>query len=368
MIEQNKKYKIALIGYRLSAGGSDRVMARLSIFFENHGIEVHNLIVIDEVSYPFSGKLVNLGLLKNNSNGLFNKFQRMKALRTYLRANTFDFIIDFRFRTKPLQELLLSRVIYNTKTIFTVHSYLIDHYMPNATWLTRLMYNHCYANVVLTQQMRTLVEQKHHLKNLVTIYNPVDVVEIDRQKDETIALNFEYIIAVGQYENGIKQFDQLIKSYSRSILPERNIHLVILGDGDKSLLTAAIHQNKMEDKVLLAGYRDNPFKYIAKAKFLVLSSKNEGLPNVIIEALACKTPVVSFRCPSGPEEVIQHGYNGVLVDDQQFDKLTEAMDTMVTDEYLYQTCKSNSRSSIVPFLLETVGQQWLELMKLNSHA
>ena len=366
MIEQKKKYKIALIGYRLSAGGSDRVMARLSIFFDKHGIEVHNLIVIDEVSYPYSGKLVNLGLLKNESNGWFNKFQRMKALRSYLRNNTFDFIIDFRFRIKPLQELLLARSIYNTKTIFTVHSYLIDHYMPNASWLTRLMYNHCYANVVLTQQMRSLVEQKHQLKNLVTIYNPVDAAEIDRQSDEVIALDFEYIIAVGQYENGIKQFDKLIESYSGSILPERNIHLVILGDGDKNSLMTAIQQTKMEDKVLLVGYQDNPFKFISKAKFLVLSSKNEGLPNVIIEALACKTPVVSFRCPSGPEEVIQQGYNGLLVEDQQFDKLTEAMNTMILDEQLYQTCKSNSRASIAPFLLETVGQQWLDLMKIDS--
>ena len=65
MIEQNKKYKIALIGFRLSAGGSDRVMARLSVFFEKNQIEVHNIIVMDEVSYPFAGKLVNHCFLWN---------------------------------------------------------------------------------------------------------------------------------------------------------------------------------------------------------------------------------------------------------------------------------------------------------------
>ena len=70
MIIPNKKTKIALIGYRLGIGGAERVMANLSVFFEKQGIEVHNIIVTDEVSYNFSGKLINLGKLKNKSNDL----------------------------------------------------------------------------------------------------------------------------------------------------------------------------------------------------------------------------------------------------------------------------------------------------------
>ena len=67
MILPHKKYKIALIGYRLSGGGSDKVMANLSVFFAKNNIDVHIIIVLDEVSYPYSGKLVNFGLLKNKS-------------------------------------------------------------------------------------------------------------------------------------------------------------------------------------------------------------------------------------------------------------------------------------------------------------
>ena len=94
MILPNKKTKIALIGYRLGIGGAERVMANLSVFFEKKGIEVHNIIVIDEVSYPFSGKLINLGKLKNKYNGIFNKFNRYLFLRNYLRENNFDFVIS----------------------------------------------------------------------------------------------------------------------------------------------------------------------------------------------------------------------------------------------------------------------------------
>lgn len=365
MIKQNYKYKIALIGFRLSGGGSDKVMATLSIFFEKQGIEVHNIIVVDQVSYPYAGKLVNLGTLKNESNGLINKIKRLKALHSYLKANDFDFIIDFRFRTKIIQELILARLVYNTKTIFTVHSFLIDHYMPNNSWLTRLMYNHCYANVAIVDQMKELIVGKHLLKNVVTIANPVNLEEVNNSKNKKIDLDFEYIIAIGQYENPIKQFDKLIVSYAKSILPQKKLHLVILGNGDQEPLQKVALDSKVGDLVHFLGYQNNPFKFLKNAKFLVLSSKNEGFANVLVESLACETPVIAFDCPCGPSTIIKNKVNGILVENQNWEQLTAAINTMTLDEKLYQFCKMNSVESINPFLLENIGLQWLNLMKIN---
>ena len=97
---QNKKYKIALVGYRLGIGGAEKVMANLSVFFDKKGIEVHNIIILDVVSYLYAGKLLNLGKLKSGSNSVFNKFNRLQVLRNYLKENQFDYIIDFRFGKK----------------------------------------------------------------------------------------------------------------------------------------------------------------------------------------------------------------------------------------------------------------------------
>lgn len=364
MILPHKKYKIALIGYRLSGGGSDKVMANLSLFFESKGIEIHNIIVLDEVSYPYAGKLVNLGLLKNKSNGFFNKIKRLFALRNYLNSNHFDYIIDFRFRTKIVQEMLLSRLIYNTKTIFTVHSFLINHYMPNNSWLTQLMYNRCFANVVLTSQMYDEVLAKHDLNNVVTIANPVNSDEIVVKSDEPIAVDYEYIIAIGQYENSIKQFDKLIESYSKSTLPSKNIHLVILGNGNKSILNKVIKECKIADFVHLEGYQENPYKFLKRSKFLVLCSKNEGMPNVILEAFACGVPVVSFDCASGPKEMISNKINGLLIEDQNFEQLIIAMNSMIANDDLHLKCKLNSNASVTPYLLKNIGEQWLDLLQI----
>ena len=363
MIIPNKKLKIALIGFRLSTGGSEKVMANLSLFFDKNNVDVHNIIIEDGVTYPFAGKLINIGLLKNKKNDLFNKFIRLRALRKHLTQNKFDYIIDFRFRPKILQEFILIKWIYNAKTIFTIHSYLIDRYLPENTFLTRFFYSKAFAVISITKKMESLVRLKHQLPNLQTIFNPINLEEIESKKSEPIAIDFKYIIAVGQFINPVKQFDKLIESYAKSILPSQNIHLIILGDGDlKSYLQEVALDYQVSHKVHFLGHISNPYAYISRAKYLVLCSKNEGMPNVILEALACGTPVISFDCDSGPSEMIVHKNNGLLIENQNWNKLIEAMNLYIEDDELYQFCKKNTFQSVIPFSLDNIGKQWLNLL------
>ncbi|MBX9806830.1 MAG: glycosyltransferase [Flavobacteriaceae bacterium] len=365
MILPTQKYKIALIGYRLTEGGGEKVMANLSLFFDKRGIEVHNIIVLDGVTYPYSGKLVNLGLLKNKRNDFANKFKRLLFLRKYLSNNDFDFIIDFRPRMKPLQELFITKFVYGVNTIFTVHSFLINYYMPDQSWLTRLIYKNAYATVTIVDQIKELVESKHNLKNVITISNPINLEEVNDKINDKIDINFDYIIAIGQYENTIKQFDKLILSYANSILPQRDIHLVILGNGNKEFLSEVAIDNRVEKFIHLLGFQNNPFKYLKNAKFLVLSSKNEGFANVLVESLACQTPVIAFDCLCGPSTIIKDRINGILVENQNVEKLTEAMNLFIENQELYNYCKKNSLASIQHFSLDNIGKQWLDLMKIN---
>ena len=91
-------------------------------------------------------------------------------------------------------------------------------------------------------------------------------------------------------------------------------HLTILGEGaDKEKLQAQIKELGIRDKVTMAGFCDNPFAYMKKADLLVLSSRYEGLANVVIEANFCGTPVVAFSSPGGVVEIVDDGKNGFLV-------------------------------------------------------
>lgn len=365
MILPKKKYKIALIGYRFTEGGGEKVMANLSIFFDKVGIEVHNIIVLDGVTYSYAGKLVNMGLMKNQSNDFSNKLKRLLFIRRYLKTNNFDFIIDFRPRTKSLQEFLIARFVYKAKTILTVHNFLLEYYMPKKAWLGRLIFNRVYATVTIVDKIKELVESKYNLTNVTNIFNPINLEEVFERSNEEIDITFDYVIAIGQYHDNLKQFDKLIWSYAHSNLPEKDIHLIILGKGDDVPLQKMATDNNVTKYIHLMGFEDNPYKYLKKAKFLASSSLNEGMPNVILESLACETPVIAFDCPTGPREMIVDKQNGLLVENQNTQKLTEAMNLFVENEELYNYCKNNALESIQKFSLDTIGKEWLDLMKIE---
>ena len=360
-----KKYKIALIGYRLDKGGAEKVMANLSIFFSKKGIEIHNCIVIDEVGYDFAGELLNLGKLKNKSNGLFNKIKRFWVLKKYIVQHNFDFIIDFRFRNKPFQELLIAKLIYNSKTIYTIHSYLIDHYLSNFTFLARLTHSNAFAITTLTDLTKNLITKIHGIKT-VKIHNPVDIKLLKKISIHKCNLPYEFILGAGQMETNIKQFDILITSYSKSILPQNNIHLVIMGDGFliKNFKQLAVNL-KLQDKVHFIGFQENPYPFYTAAKYLVLTSSNEGFPNVLLESLACNTPVIAFDCPTGPAEIIIQNQNGILVENQNQIELINAMNSFISDVNLYTHCKQNTLVNLNNFAIETIGNQWLDLMQIK---
>jgi N-acetylgalactosamine-N,N'-diacetylbacillosaminyl-diphospho-undecaprenol 4-alpha-N-acetylgalactosaminyltransferase len=94
-----------------------------------------------------------------------------------------------------------------------------------------------------------------------------------------------------------------------------------------------------------------------------MASKFEGFPMVIIEALSCQLPVVTWDFNSGPSEIIKNMENGILVENYNKEKLIEAMNLFVTDNNLYLQCKENASSSVKHFSLENIGNEWLKVFK-----
>jgi glycosyltransferase involved in cell wall biosynthesis len=83
----------------------------------------------------------------------------------------------------------------------------------------------------------------------------------------------------------------------------------------------------------------------------------------LVESLAVGTPVIAVDCETGPREIIQNNYNGLLVENHNPKALAEAMNTMATDENLFQTCKNNAKKSVEHLSLENIAQQWKQLLE-----
>ncbi|SFQ62157.1 glycosyltransferase [Flavobacterium akiainvivens] len=365
---QAKQTKLLLVGDSLAIGGAEKVHAVLSGYFAAQGIEVHNAVIEDMVAYNYSGALLNLGLLKKKHNGLMLKIKRVAQLRSYIKKHRFDYIIDFRMHYRPWQELIMARFVFTVPTVYTVHSYVTHWYLPEKKWLARLTYNTTYGVVAICNKIEETIKKRHGLTNSTTIYNPVDLKYIDAKLAEPhTPLPYKYIMGAGRMDvDNVKQFDKLIAAYAESILPMSDVKLVLLGDGElKEKLQEQAKQQRVADKVVFAGFKENPYPYMRDALFFVLSSRNEGLPMVLIEALACGTPVVSFNCLTGPSEIVEHEENGLLVEGQDYMDLCEAMGHMYVEPELYSHCKANARPSVQKFDINAIGRQWLDYLNIN---
>lgn len=111
-----------------------------------------------------------------------------------------------------------------------------------------------------------------------------------------------------------KDFSTLLEAFAL-VNKVRSARLIILGEGpERQALEAQAQRLGLGDQVWMPGFVDNPFAHMRQASAFVLSSRLEGLPNVLIQAMACHTPVVATRCPSGPQEILENGRLGALVE------------------------------------------------------
>lgn len=363
MKQHNQFLKVGIIGDSLAIGGAEKVHALLSMYFHQAGLDVHNCILSNKVSYTYSGSLYKLGDLAPKSFFLARKVIRFLALQKFLQNNNFDIILDFRMRNHFLLEFLLSKFVYPKNTFYTVHSAKREAYFPRFNYLTRLIYKDKQL-VVVSKAIEQMITKKYPSLKIHQIYNPIPLSEVATLQSEYEVSFDQYILAVGRMNDDVKQFEHLIMAYQRSLLPSKNIKLLILGEGKNYFkYRKLITKLGMKSYIILKGFKNNPYPYYKKALFTVLCSKYEGFPNALLESLANGTPVVSYDCFSGPNEIIVDQENGLLLQKQNVEQLIKSINLMAKDKDLYDKCKQNATQSVAQFDIEIIGKQWLELFK-----
>jgi glycosyltransferase involved in cell wall biosynthesis len=232
-------------------------------------------------------------------------------------------------------------------------------------WMARRVY--CWADAVIAVSRDVAEDIARHTgiekTRITTIYNPTITPDLAQKAKQPLDHPWfapgspPVILAAGRLSTQ-KDFPTLLKAFAR-IRAVRPARLVILGEGKKRhQLQALARQLGVTADVALPGFVDNPFAWMARAAVFALSSAWEGLPGVLIEALACGCPAVSTDCPGGAAEILADGRYGTLVpvgDDQALaSALLSALDAAPDPELL--------RKRAAQFSIDRAVDQYLKVL------
>ena len=347
--------KIAIVIADLDLGGGQRVAINLANALAKDN-DVSIVIFQDnDIHYHVPGKLINLDCpQKTNVVGkAFNVLKRAFRLRKLLKKEKFDHVYGF------METANFPTALVFHDAALSVHCNPRELSFFEST-LVKLTYPRVKNIIAVSEDVASILKTDYSLNNVSRIYNPVDVEDIVAQVEKPYEHPKPYIVALGRFHE-VKRYDLLINAYANSKMKD-DCDLIIVGDGElREDLERQVNSLQIHHKVHFVGTQTNPFPYLAGAKFLTLTSRTEAFPMVLIEALALKTPVVATDCPTGPREIVRHGENGLLVENENTEAFTKAIDDLFYNELMLRKFRNNAIDSIQHLSGGVIAKEWLAL-------
>ncbi|MEA1955119.1 MAG: glycosyltransferase [Campylobacterota bacterium] len=375
---------LSILIYSLASGGAERVV---SILLEELKSKYNITLVLmnDTIFYDVPSD-VNIKYIEksNPTESGIKKLLKLPFLAfKYVRLckeNNTD--ISLSFMNRPNYINTISKILGNkSKVIISERIAPSQEYKTDGLKdkISRKLISYLYpkADKIVPNAigiMNDLVEKFHINSSSITVVNnPIDISKVISKQNDKVDFrdeNFSFI-TIGRI--------QYQKNHKLLIDTMRNIEakLYIIGDGElRDVLENQIKELKLENKVILLGREENPYKYISKADCFVFSSLYEGFPNVLLEALACDLPVISSDCQSGPREILAPSSDvdfqlkedielvkyGILTAVNNKNSLEKAMKLMINDDTLRDAYAQKAKLRAREFDKDKIISKWIEVI------
>ena len=315
--------RIAIFMPSLRGGGAEKVMLNLARGFLEQGMKIDLVVAQAEGPYlqdlPAEIRVVDLGARRVRHS--------VPGLARYLRNTRPTGLLSAMGHANMAAVLARLLAGVPTRVVATLHNTMAPQISGTSSLKSRFMLwiagrCHSMADAVVAVSGGVAEDaaelMKLPRKKIQVIYNPVVNEQLFQRAAEPLIHDWfrpgspPVVLSVGRLTEQ-KDYGVLVHAISR-VRESMAVRLLILGEGEqRQELQDLVNELGMSEEVLLPGFVPNPYQYMRLAKLFVLSSRWEGLPTVLIEALALGIPIVSTDCPSGPVEILKGGRLGRLV-------------------------------------------------------
>ncbi|MAU72708.1 MAG: group 1 glycosyl transferase [Pseudozobellia sp.] len=347
--------KIDFVIASLSGGGAERVMVLLANKLSSLGYRVNIITFSPGLAYDLDDdvELTNLhkSRIKNHS------LRRFVSLLRYYKTkeNRPDVVISFITLINLIT--IIAAKLFNIKVICSEHNSYLRAQSPVA--LTRFTRKVFYPKADFVTVLTAFdVPYYESLKvNVKVMPNPCtfepNVLE-GLEKNKTI-------LAVGSLDRyHHKGFDNLIDIADRVLRKRPEWKLKIIGGGDQGLkfLQEKVEKLNLQDSIIFTGFRTDVKEIMAQSEVFILSSRYEGLPMVLLEAMSQGMACIAYDCKTGPSDIIVDNKNGILVEDQNLDQMSIQLANLLDDQNLRESLSENGINSLKNFSIDSVISKW----------
>jgi len=357
--------RLTLVVPSLAFGGAERVVAKMAGYWAARGdaVTVVTLASSSGDTYALDPAVTRVALdLVRESRGpiraIANNMGRVRKLRGAIAGSSPDAVISFTDRMNVLTLLACQPL-----KVDTVVSERIDPARQEIgrawSWLRRRTYPNARALVVQTERVRRQMIDVMRGRRIYVIPNAVEPPpRLAAGAPTRDASAVRWIVAMGRLAPQ-KGFDLLIEAFSRFATRHPQWSLRILGEGPARYdLERQVAANGLSSRILLSGWQREPAAVLQQCDLFVLSSRFEGFPNALLEAMACGMAAVSFDCDSGPAEIVRNEIDGILVPPEDIARLATAMERLIVDEPLRRRLGSEAVRVTERFGVEPYYARW----------
>ncbi|WP_147818770.1 glycosyltransferase family 4 protein [Salidesulfovibrio onnuriiensis] len=356
--------KIVLVISSLSMGGAESVLAWLAAGLHGQGLRVTVLTLDDGSVPPFyplpeAVALRPLGLAGRSPNivgALLSNWKRIRALRSAIVSESPDVVVSFMEQTNVLTLLAAGRKypVVVSERVHPMHSVgrLWD-------WLRRRTYGRAAALVVQTE---SIGREYGWLRRAFVSVIP-NAALAPQPGEPSVRIERPAIVAMGRL-HAQKGFDLLLRAFAGLADEYPEWSVVVFGEGrERGLLEALARELGVQGRVSFPGRTSTPHADLSQGDVFVLSSRFEGFPNVLAEAMAAGLPCIAADCPGGPADLITDGKDGLLVRANDVNDLRGALGVLLGDRALRERLASSGRMITERFREEKVLELWIQCFK-----